>query len=622
MHRALVAAAESPGERARGTTAAMDASPPKWIRPAELGLLAASAAIRWTALQAFSTTPRAQHPMVDAHTYWAQAQALMAGKDPFAEGFYQPPAYPWLLSKLAALLGNELSLGDVRRLHLLLGVLTTALIVRLGRQVGARHGLAWAGLAAGALHALYPSVLLFEHDLLTPAVTGAAFTGGLALLWPAERDGVPSAWCAALGGLLLGVAVAVHPTHLLAAAVLGLWLAWVGWSARRNLVPVIVWAAGIAAPIAPTAIENWERYGVVEPVSHNAGVNFYLGNNADWVETTLLRPGLPFRKLVLEAEPHRRNAPARNEYWKARTWADISRAPSTWLRTLATKTVWSLSNTEVPRNEDYRCRTRPGMALHWVGQLPVRYGWAAPLGILGLLFLVRRRQSREERMLLPLWIALHAPLVLFLVADRYRLATWPVICIAAPLVVPLGRETLGAVRASRRPPLAGLALVPLLLAGWWPLHWRTTMDASLCRYAEGNLHYMDKEYAEAQAAYEDVIDKWPRDMGAHYWLAHLGALRKDHDAAVMHIGVVLEQFPSHFPSLKSLGGWASRSGDRELAIDAYRRAYAVPGDRTSTGVRLVLMLLEAGQVDEAREMLQGNEKLRRHKRLQNRPELQ
>jgi tetratricopeptide (TPR) repeat protein len=595
--------------------------PPKWIAPAEWALVAASAALRWFGLAAFSSTPRADHPMVDAHTYWSQAQALMAGKDPFAEGYYQPPAYPWLLSKLAALQGGELALADVRHVHLVLGVITTALVVRLGRKVGARHGLAWAGLLAGALHALYPTVLLFEHDLLTPAVTGAAFTGALALLWPGEHCGLPAAWRAGLGGLLLGVAVAVHPTYLLAAGVLGLWLAVAGWRAGRRWLPAAALVVGVAAPIAPTAKENWDRFGVVELVSHNAGVNLYLGNNPDWVETTLLRPGLPFRQLVLEAEPHRRDAPARNDYWKSRTFAAIANDPGTWLATLGAKAVWSLSDTEVPRNEDYRCRTRDGEALHWLGRLPVRYGWAGPLGILGLLVLVRRARPAEERMLLPLWLALHAPMVIFLVSDRYRLATWPLLCVSAPIAVQLAREAVAAARMRSRPPLALLALVPLLLAAWWPIHWRTRMDPSLCRYAEGNIHYMEKEYAEAQAAYEDVLDTWPRDMGAHYWLAHLGALRKDHGAAVTHIEVVLDQFPDHFPSLKSLGGWALKTGDKARAVRAYEAAYRVPGDRTATGVRLVLLLLDLGRVSEARELVQADEKLARHRKLRDRPEL-
>jgi len=464
-------------------------------------------------------------------------------------------------------------------------------------------------------------VLLFEHDLLTPALTGAAFTSGLALLWPRAEGILPSTARAVMGGLCLGVAVAVHPTYLLAGLVLLAWLGWAGWRGGRRWAPVLACGVGFAAPIAPTTVQNWRQFEVVELVSHNAGVNLYLGNNPDWVETTLLRPGLPFRQLVLEAEPHRRDAPARNDYWKARTWAEVANAPGTWLGGVVAKGLWSLSDTEVPRNEDYRCRTREGEALAWVGRLPVRYGWAGPLGILGLLVLARRGRTAAERMLLPLWGALHAPMILFLVSDRYRLATWPLVCIGAPLVVPLVRETLMRFRSRRLPsPVLG-AVVPLLLAAWWPIHWRTAMDPSLCRYAEGNIHYMEKEYAEAQAAYEDVLETWPLDMGAHYWLAHLGALRGDHAAAVRHIEVVIDQFPDHFPSLKALGGWALKTGDRERAVTAYRSAYSVPGERTATGVRLVLLLLDLGRVSEARALVQTDDKLARHRKLRDRPEL-
>ncbi len=586
----------------------------------EWGVVALAAGVRVAALRAFESTGMAAHPMVDAFTYWDQAQALIDGKDPFGEGFYQPPAYPWLLAQLGTLQGGELALHDVRLVQLGLGVLTTWLLVRLGRRVGASGGLPWAGVVAGALYALYPSVVLFEHDILTPAVTGAAFTGALLLAWPRAEGGLPVAWKAALAGLLLGVAVAVHPTYLLGAAVLLGWLGLVGWRAGRRLAPAVALAAGLAAPVLPTTVKNWQQFERFELVSHNAGVNFFLGNNPDWVETSFLRPGLPFRKLVLEAETDRRDAPARNDYWKQRTWGHIANDPVGWVGRLLTKAMWSVSNTEIPRNEDYRCRTRSGQALGWLRWLPVRYGWVGPLGIVGLVALWRRGRP-EARAMLPLWIALHAPLVLFLVSDRYRLATWPVLCLAVPFGVQLVRDGVAAVRARARPPLA-LALLPALaVVGLWPLHWRTAMDPSLCRYAEGNLLYMEEEYAAAQAAYEDVLKTWPADIGAHYWLANLAGMRKDYPDAIRHIQAVLDGYPDHFPSLKSLASWALKVGDRDLAIDATMRAYRVPGDRTSTGVRLVRMLLDAGRTSEARALVDADPKLKAHPKLRGIPAL-
>ena len=234
-----------------------------------------------------------------------------------------------------------------------------------------------------------------------------------------------------------------------------------------------------------------------------------------------------------------------------------------------------------------------------------------------MLGLWRGRGARQARLLLPLWGSLQLPMFIFLVSDRYRMATWPLLCIGAALSIPFLRE-LGAELKSRRLTrwVLGLPLlVCLLVAAWWPLHWRTRMDESLCRYAEANVAYMDKDYVVAERRYREVLEVWPRDMGAHYWLAHLSALDKNYRAALAHMDVVLEQFPDHFPSLRSYAGWAEREGLIDDAIQAYKRAYAVPGDRTATGAKLVVALLRAGRESEARALLESDPRLAGQRRV-------
>ena len=122
--------------------------PPKWIPPAGGdSLLPApfcagvpsriSARLRVLSIRWSMPTPTGPGASADR------------GRDPFAEGFYQPLHTG--CSRNSRLSGDTLTLEDVRNVHLVLGVLTTALIVRLGRRIGARHGLVWAGLLAGML---------------------------------------------------------------------------------------------------------------------------------------------------------------------------------------------------------------------------------------------------------------------------------------------------------------------------------------------------------------------------------------------------------------------------------------------------------------------------------------
>ena len=77
--------------------------------------------------------------------------------------------------------------------------------------------------------------------------------------------------------------------------------------------------------------------------------------------------------------------------------------------------------------------------------------------------------------------------------------------------------------------------------------------------------------------------------------------------------MVLRQFPDHFPTLKAAAGYHRKLGDVDREIALLRRAYAVPGDRTSTGARLVKALVRVGLRDEARALVAADEKLSRHR---------
>ena len=77
-------------------------------------------------------------------------------------------------------------------------------------------------------------------------------------------------------------------------------------------------------PITQSNIDKFEKFRFT---SNNAGINFYMGNNPDWKRTSFLRPGLNFRQLALEAEPHKRDGFARNEYWMSRGISEVAAAP-------------------------------------------------------------------------------------------------------------------------------------------------------------------------------------------------------------------------------------------------------------------------------------------------------
>lgn len=596
-----------------------------WVDLVVMGVVVV---VHLAALQLYSGTAAARHPMVDAYVYWDQAQRLLQGQDPFAEGYYQPPAYPVLLAELGRLTGG-LSLTLTRVAQVLLNVLSAAGLLLLGRRIGAGLGLRWVGPVAALLFGLYPTTLLFALDILTPALNGALLVGALLCLYLPRS---PLSWGRALpAGLLMGLGVALHPTYLLAGmgVLVMIGLGWMGQVGLRRAALAGAFAVGLAAPLAPTTVQNWRQFGVVELVSHNAGLNLYLGNNPRMEETAFLRAGLPFRKLVLEADPDDRDLAARNAYWKGRLASEVFADPLGALRVLATKLRWSLHDTEIPRNEDLRCRTRSGEALAWMRFSPVRYGAGLGLAWLGGLFLWRRRAEAGgggawARQLGLLWLALHLPVVMFLVADRYRVASWPLLSLlggvgAAAMIERWPWSGGAPLEAARRlfaqsgVGLATLALVPLMQ--FIPIHPPSEPSDTWCRYTKANLAFEEGSLDEARTLYLEVLAAWPDDLGANSWLAYIAARREDWPTAVRHMREVTKQFPGHFPSWRDLAEWQLKAGDREGAVRSLQAAYRVPGDRTSTGVKLVKLLRAMGRDDEAQLILAGDPKLAAHPKL-------
>jgi tetratricopeptide (TPR) repeat protein len=559
-------------------------------------ILGVVVAARVAALVSLELTTYADFPLVDAQTYWQQATTLLEGRDPFSEGLYQPPGYPAVLAAFGWLSG-ELTMAAIRRLQLVLGCLTSLGLLVLGRRLGSRLGAPWAGAAAVLLFSLYPTTLLFEGDLLTPALTNAALVGALLCLLNTHW------WRAPFAGALMGLAVVCHPTYLFAAGWLAAWRGMMP-DGRRALAGFTV---AFALSLSPTVVRNYQDFGAFTPVSHNAGLNLYLGNNPGWRGTSSMRAGLEFRQLALEAEPHRRDTAERNKYWRDRAITGIIEHPDAWAAAVATKAVWSVNNTEIPRNEDYRCRIEEP-SLQWLGWLPVRYGWVFPFALLGAAGAIRRR-DREGVALAGAWVALHLPMVLFLVADRYRLATWPLICLLAPLGAVVLRDL---VRA-RSPWLLGVLVAAAI--PWASIDEVTDKDPAWCRHVQGNLAYMVGERDEAMRLYQESLALDGDNMSARTYVASMLTAAGEHRRAAEQMDEVLREFPEHFPSLRLMSSIEQRLGDRDAAADYMGRAYRVPGKRQSTGVKYVELLVEAGRIDEARAIVRDDEDLQRSRKV-------
>jgi hypothetical protein len=206
---------------------------------------------------------------------------------------YRPPLYPVVLSNLPAANGEQISMGKIAALHLLLGVATVWLTwVTMRRMLSIHVGhLAAAGpFIAGLFVACDP--ILVNQQTIVMTETLATFLAILSLGCLARFDRSRTPFNAAMAGGAIGLAVLCRPTFLpwLALVAVAMLLVqaqtigkksprgWISIAASRlsNLGGLLL---GAAAIVSPWVVRNYREWGKPLVTTTHGGYTFYLGNN-------------------------------------------------------------------------------------------------------------------------------------------------------------------------------------------------------------------------------------------------------------------------------------------------------------------------------------------------------
>ncbi len=389
-------------------------------------LLLAALALRLGYIHQHGASPFFDAPVVDARTFLDQALAIAAGDlRGGAEPYWQAPLYIYLLAFVCWLMPGSYFVG-IRLVHALLGALSCLLVYGLARRAFGEPAARIAGWAA----ALCGTFLYFEGELLAVPLEVFLDLLLLQLLLAAQDRGRSRDW--GLAGVTAGLAALARPNILLFVALFCVWHLW----RRRSAGALVPFAACALLVILPVTVRNWAAEPGLVLVSANGGVNFYIGNNADYERTVALRPGVEWEEMVSEpARAGHVTAAAKSSWFLRKGLAWIASHPLDYLGLLARKTRDFWSGPEVKRNQDiYYARQHSWILglLLWDRHLSMPFGVVAPLGLLGLGLSFRIRG--DPTALLRLYVLGYtASVVLFFPAARYRMPVLPVLIVFAAL---------------------------------------------------------------------------------------------------------------------------------------------------------------------------------------------
>jgi tetratricopeptide (TPR) repeat protein len=539
-----------------------------WQWPTVIGILAL--ALRLVYLAEITSSPFFEAPAVDGKTYVDQALALAAGAwvgEP--EPFWQPPLYPYLVGVLFWLRGEDYLL--VGLVQASLGAASCVLLYILGQAVLPGRVAIWAGLTAAA----YGPLIYFGGELL-PTTLAVFLDLLLLVLLVRSPPNWPGPVLALVSGIVLGLSALAVANVLLLLPVLLCWLYSAPGSALvRDWRRPALLALGCVVVIGAVTVRNRVVGGEWVLISHNGGINFYIGNNPEYDRTVAIRPGFAWAMLVEEPvrEAGVESRAGRSAFFLAKSWDFISSHPVDFARLTARKLYLFWHGDEIQRNLDpYFGRKFSSLlsALMWKQGLAFPFGVVAPLALFGLTCYWRTEAANrfQGRMLILVFLLYMVSVVAFFVTSRYRLPAVPI----ALLFAAYGAHRIFlAVEARQLRPLvialsivAGLALATNAGAGRMNMagDGYTHFALGYSYERQGMETHALREYHTAQRLLPDHLDSALR-------LAALHSARKEHAAATAVYRSLLQQRPASSRARFLLGNTYLEAGRFEEAAAQY-----------------------------------------------------
>ena len=561
------------------------------------GLLILALVVRLVYLEHSQDNPFFAAPVVDAHSYVAQARQLAEVSWVGDKPFWQPPLYPYFLALIYAVSGDLF--WTPRFMQFLLGAASCALVFGIGRQVfGTR-----VGLLAGAMACLYGPSIYFEGELLPTAL--AVFLNLLLLLVLLQPG---REWGQALAsGLVQGLAIVAVPNAALLAPCACLWY----WkSAERAVRSKLVWCLLFAAPasavVGAVTARNWVVSGEFIPLSWNGGVNFYLGNHPDYDRLVGIRPGPEWEGLMEQPMAAGYEGYAeRSAYFYRQAGDWIASAPGDFVRLLGYKAVLLARGEEIKRNQDvYFARTYSWLmnVLLWkVHHLAFPFGLLGPLAAVGMVLAWRHRP--QAGLLLLCTGAYSASLLLFFITGRYRLPLVPLLLLFAGYAL-LWLVQQGQARQWRLLGI-GVALVVLLgivaNAGLRPAD--PLADAEI-HFDLGRVQAQQGQHAAAVYSFGTAVQLDPNYLRARHNLGAALAVMKRYDEAETVYQQALAQAPEDRGLHLNLAALYRATGRYEQAVEHYRRVLATKAD-AAVFLALGRVYKRMGAIERAREAFES-----------------
>lgn len=554
-------------------------------------------------IQNSAHNPLFDEPISDAGVYYNWASEIASGKFAPDGVFYMAPLYPYILAGIFILFGE--SITSVVVVQHVVGVINLFLIFLLCKTVFGKN-VAITALIIAVLHA---PLMFYESKFLLPTFTVFFYLLSLLLLFKQEAQ-KPNYPLTFITGLVMGIAVVHRPNILLFIPLVVVWF-FIHHKpfAKQALIASVLLVIGVALPILPVTMHNYNASGEFILLTSNTGINFYYGANKDAAPTFTRRESISdsiekeeekSREIAEEAEGRELSLKEISAYWMKRGFAEITNDFPKWLSYEINKLYWIVNTYEIPNNYNLPFEKKHVKPLVL---LIIPFGFISLFSLLGMV-LASKKDSRIILLLFYL-ASLFAGLMIFTVVSRFRIPlTVVLVGFAAFGIVEFFRILKNrSVDINSSKAFLASTLILIILAFPTLVPYRKATNPSSTYYTLGILAYREKRYEEAIKYQELALKTYPIYTEAFNSMGSCYKEMGDLDKAIEMYGKASETNPKYAASRFNAGLIHMEKKDYQSAIILFREALSIDTKYIKAKMNLSFALFRYGKVTDAIEIM-------------------
>jgi tetratricopeptide (TPR) repeat protein len=440
---------------------------------------------------------------------------------------------------------------------------------------------------------IYGMLIYFDCELLIPVLV--IFLNLLLMLLLIQgQETLKYKWWF-LSGLILGLSALARPNILIFLPVILIYIIFVKKTAlsgnislRIRLVSSLYLIVGVLLLISPVTIRNYIVGKDFVPISSQAGINFYIGNNSKTDGITPVSPAKVERigkykdNIWVSSEAIAQETLARNlkpseisSFWFGKGFEFIRTSPSAFVILFLKKIYLFFGGFEISNNKDIYFITKYSSLLRiliWRFGIFFPFGVLSPLALVGMIFL--HRDWKKLFLIYGFIVSYIFSIVIFFVCSRFRMPVIPFLIMFASAglfcLIKQAKEK----NVKILLPMITLFLTLLLLLNI-DFFYASQYDKERTHYFLGLIYQNKGKLEIARNEYEKAIKINPNFADAYNNLGNLYIEMKEFENASIVLKKAIKINPNFAIPHNNLGKIYLEKGEFDKAEKAFEKAISI-----------------------------------------------